>query len=322
VRVHLRQHHASPSLQKNPAVSTKPHDLFSRCLYINLESRLPHDTSSLEGVARCAGADTHLKLIASQKVMNIPPHNNGDNSDEGEESDGNASVSLEERPGYPHYSSLAHYIVSDDDTEEENLNDVPAHVVNEGTEADSKLKGMTPSSSGRKDDMEQKLFIQQQQIDNLTAQVGQLVELFKNVAGAMPNRTVQFTDPQYDEVENDANLHKTGEIPDIDVFPKKHETPPLNTLKDYHDIINDLVDKKMKQLSIDQNPQPSESKLDKPYASWHDLVSFPLGWPQQNSICSMVLVMQENTWHTLKPYSIPLITTILRVIDRVNLSLV
>jgi hypothetical protein len=104
--------------------------------------------------------------------MSIPPHNNGDNSDEGEESDGNASVSLEERSSSPHYSSLAHSIVSDDDTEEENLNDVPAHVVNEGTEADSKLKGMTPSSSGTKDYMEQKLFIQQQQIDNLTAQVG------------------------------------------------------------------------------------------------------------------------------------------------------
>jgi hypothetical protein len=53
--------------------------------------------------------------------------------------------------------------VSDDHIEEENLNNVPAHMVNEG---------MMPSSSGTKDDMEQKLFIQQQQIDNLTAQVG------------------------------------------------------------------------------------------------------------------------------------------------------
>jgi hypothetical protein len=168
--------------------------------------------------------------------------------------------------------------VSDDDTEEENLNDVPAHVVNEGTEDDSKLKGTTPSSSGTKDDMEQRLSIQQQQIDNLTVQVGQLVELFKNAAGAMPNKIVQFTDPQFDEVENDANPHKTGEIRDIHVFPKQHETPLLNTLKDYHDIINDLVDKKMKQMSIDQNPQPSESELGKPYASWHDLVPFPSGW--------------------------------------------
>jgi hypothetical protein len=54
----------------------------------------------------------------------------------------------------------------------------------------------------------------------------------------------------------------------------QHETLPLNTLKDYHDIINDLVDKKMKQMLIDQNPQPSESELDKP---WHDLLPFPSG---------------------------------------------
>jgi hypothetical protein len=94
VRVHLRQHHASPSLQKNSAASTKPHDVFSWHPYINLESRLPHDTASLEGVARCAGADTRLKSIASQKVMNILPRNNGENSDEGKESDGNASMSL------------------------------------------------------------------------------------------------------------------------------------------------------------------------------------------------------------------------------------
>jgi hypothetical protein len=68
----------------------------------------------------------------------------------------------------------------------------------------------------------------------------------------MPNKTVQFTDLQFDEVENDANPHKAGEIPDIQVLPKQHETPPLNTLNHYHDIINDLVDKKMKQMVINR----------------------------------------------------------------------
>jgi hypothetical protein len=63
----------------------KPHDVFSRYPYINLESRLPHDTVSLKSVARCAGTDTRLKLIASQKVMSIPPSNNEENSDESEE---------------------------------------------------------------------------------------------------------------------------------------------------------------------------------------------------------------------------------------------
>jgi hypothetical protein len=187
-------------------------------------------------------------------VTNIPPGSNAKNSSEGEESDENSSVSLEKRLGSPHYSDLAHSIVSDDDSEEENLNGAPAHVVNEGNDGDGRPKGFTPSTSGTKDDMEQKLHIQQQQIDNLTAQVGQLVELFKNVAGTLPNRTVQITDPQFEEVENDVNPHKTGEILELQVLTKQHEALPLNTLKDYHDIINDLVDKKMKQISVEQNP--------------------------------------------------------------------
>jgi hypothetical protein len=86
-----------PTTSKNSVASTKPHDMFSRCPYINLKSRLPHNTASLEGVVWHAGADTRLKSIASQNVMNLPPRNNGENSDEGKESDGNASVSLEER---------------------------------------------------------------------------------------------------------------------------------------------------------------------------------------------------------------------------------
>jgi hypothetical protein len=40
-----------PITSKNSAASMKPHDVFSRHPYINLESRLPHDTASLEGVA-------------------------------------------------------------------------------------------------------------------------------------------------------------------------------------------------------------------------------------------------------------------------------
>jgi hypothetical protein len=211
-------------------------------------------------------------------VTNIPAHSNAENPDEGEESDGNSSASLEERPGSPHYSDLAHSIVSDDDSEEGNLNHAPAHVVSEGNENDGKPKGDMSSSSGTKDDMEQKFLIQQQQIESLAAQVGQLVELFKNNTGAIPNKTVHVTDPQFDEAENDTNPHKTVEIPEFQVLPKQHEIPPLNTLKDYHDIINDLVDKRMKQVSIDQNRQHSESELDKPYAVWHDLVLFPAGW--------------------------------------------
>jgi hypothetical protein len=92
-------------------------------------------------------------------VTHIPSCSNAKNSGEGEESDKNSSVSLEEHPCSPHYSNLMHSIVSDDDSEEENLNDAPAHVVNEGNEGDGRPKGCTPSSSGTKDDVEQKLLI-------------------------------------------------------------------------------------------------------------------------------------------------------------------
>jgi hypothetical protein len=122
------------------------------------------------------------------------------------------------------------------------------------------------------------LLIQQQQIDSLTTQVVQLVVLFKNVIGAMPNRSIRINDLRFEEVENEVNPHKTGENPELYVLTKQHEGLPLNTLKDYNDIINVLVDKKMKQISIEQNPQPSKSELDKPYAAWHDLVPFPSGW--------------------------------------------
>jgi hypothetical protein len=49
-------------------------------------------------------------------------------------------------------------------------------------------------------------------------------------------------------------------------------------LKGYHTFIEDMVNKKLKQIAVEQAPQTSESELDKPYESWHDLVPFPAGW--------------------------------------------
>lgn len=43
-------------------------------------------------------------------------------------------------------------------------------------------------------------------------------------------------------------------------------------------MIEDLIDRKMKQVIAEQAPMNSESELDKPYDSWHDLVPFPVGW--------------------------------------------
>lgn len=43
-------------------------------------------------------------------------------------------------------------------------------------------------------------------------------------------------------------------------------------------MIEDLIDGKMKQVIAEQAPMNSESELDKPYDSWHDLVPFLVGW--------------------------------------------
>ena len=238
--------------------------------YVNMESRLPQDVASLQSVAQRAGAGTRLKSIAAQKVQDASSYVDEEDS-EGEESDANSSDSLEQCPNFPCYSELAHSIVSDDDSEEENINGVPAHVVLQ--DGDDKQKDTEPGTSGTKDDLEQRLLSQQQQINSLTTQVSQLVEVLKNFTGNIP-----ISDPQFDEAENDVNMHKTRGVSEVQVSAKQPAMPPVNTLKDYHDIINDLVDKKMKQMSIEQNPQISESELDKPYESWHDLVPFPAGW--------------------------------------------
>ena len=49
-------------------------------------------------------------------------------------------------------------------------------------------------------------------------------------------------------------------------------------LKDYHDMVGDMVDKKLKQMAIDQAPRTSESELEKPYEAWHDMMAYPAGW--------------------------------------------
>lgn len=54
--------------------------------------------------------------------------------------------------------------------------------------------------------------------------------------------------------------------------------PTQNTLRNYHSIIEDLIDKKMRQINVDQAPQILESVVDKPYEAWHDLVHFPARW--------------------------------------------
>ena len=67
-----------------------------------------------------------------------------------------------------------------------------------------------------------------------------------------------------EDQEEDENWREAGKGHEQFMFQKQQAPPPLHTLKDYHDIINDLVDKRMKQISIEQSPQVSKSELEKP----------------------------------------------------------
>ena len=49
-------------------------------------------------------------------------------------------------------------------------------------------------------------------------------------------------------------------------------------LKEYHYMVRDMVDKKLKQRAIDQTPRIFVSELEKPYAAWHDMMAYPAGW--------------------------------------------
>jgi hypothetical protein len=43
-------------------------------------------------------------------------------------------------------------------------------------------------------------------------------------------------------------------------------------------MVEDMVEKKFKQMTVNQAPRTSESELEKPYEAWHDRVLFPAGW--------------------------------------------
>ncbi|XP_062202020.1 uncharacterized protein LOC133904543 [Phragmites australis] len=56
-----------------------------------------------------------------------------------------------------------------------------------------------------------------------------------------------------------------------------HAVPAI-TLRDYHSIAEDVVNRRMCQLAADQAQRSLESELNKPYEACHDRVAFPAGW--------------------------------------------
>jgi hypothetical protein len=100
--------------------------------YNDLRSQLPQNPASLERMARRPGASTRLKGIAMQEIGGTMALVNGDLEDE--ESDGDSSISLEQRTNLPRYSELAHSVVLDEESEDEDQNTVPAHMCTDETQ--------------------------------------------------------------------------------------------------------------------------------------------------------------------------------------------
>ena len=144
----------------------------------------------------------------------------------------------------------------------------------------------TTASGSRDQHIEMQLRTQQQQLDQLTLKFDQLFDLFTGSGQNLPRvPTQRVIDPQVEELEATARSQRATEATRNDpqilastaVLANSPSTQP-DMLRGYHSIIEDMVNQKMKQIAAEQAPQTSESEIDKPYESWHDLIAFPAGW--------------------------------------------
>jgi hypothetical protein len=263
--------------------------------YVSLESRIPRDPVLLQRYVERSGIGTRLRNIALRRVKNSSAHSSEDDeSVEREMSDGDSSPSLKEHHGSPCYSELAHSIVSEDESQLGDDNTAPAHVANELGDKNKDLplddggKGKPLNSdegTSQTREMEEQLRSQQQQLHQLSTKFDHLLNLLGGSGRVVPPNSGQAViDPQVEELEDIEHHQKADDIPQQ---PQLVAPPPLmssstttqpDMLKGYHNFIEDMVNKKMKQIAAERAPQTSESELDKPYESWHDLVPFPAGW--------------------------------------------
>jgi hypothetical protein len=147
------------------------------------------------------------------------------------------------------------------------------------------------TSGLREQQMEERINSQQQQLNQLHTKFDQLLNLLAGSGRTIPPSNGEpvngqpIVDPQVEELEDIVRRQRADEDPSKN--PQLIAPPPLvsssaatqpEMLRRYHNFIEDMVNKKMKQLSTEQAPQTSESELDKPYESWHDLIPFPAGW--------------------------------------------
>jgi hypothetical protein len=140
-----------------------------------------------------------------------------------------------------------------------------------------------PTASGSRDkEIELQLQSQQQRLDQLTSKFDQLLNFLTGSDRVLPQAGNQrVPDPQVEELEVVRSAEAAKESPQLLASTVVLPTGPLaqpDMLRGYHNFIEDMVSKKMKQFTTEQVPQTSESELEKPYESWHDLVAFPAGW--------------------------------------------
>jgi hypothetical protein len=211
---------------------------------------------------------------------------------------------MEMLPGSPPYGDLDQSIPSDDESYLEDLHTAPAHMAVDETPEDlgaakaaehdgqksDNSKGDADKQAPVEENLADQVRDQGHTINELTTKLDKFIEFMMSNAHAAPGTPRRVVDPQEEEIlagaaanasANDGRQqHDLGLRAQPLVMPatSANAEPRPSTLKDYHDIVEDMVAKKFKQMAIEQAPRSSESELEKPYEAWHDLVSFPAGW--------------------------------------------
>ena len=231
--------------------------------YADITSQLPHNLDEVQQIAGRAGASTRLKSIAEQKVKEGKNDEKEFSGPYTDVSDSESSASLEVHSTVPLFDNLARSIPSDGEDYIGDLNTAPAHMAGE--------------NSNQRGSLEEQVQAQGEVIRVLSTKFDNLVELITTLTrNRSPDGAPQAPeDPQVHEVEGIASARPP---PLQNVSASASAGPQPSTLKDYHDIVEDLVTKKMRQITNEQAPHSLEGDLEKPYEAWHDLVAFPAGW--------------------------------------------
>jgi hypothetical protein len=183
-------------------------------------------------------------------------------------------------------------VLSDGEEGFEDLHTAPAHMAVDDGQKNADASAEASASMAREAALEEQMKEQREKTNELGSKLDRFIELMMNGNRSTPPQDTPHgvVDPQEEELrdgtlarflpnhehqQQEAATHaRQWAIPvaSADVAPQP------STLKGYHDMVADMVEKKFKQMTMNQAPRTSESKLEKPYEAWHDRVSFPARW--------------------------------------------